>query len=57
MVRDDLIDYVEQELGEANGVLVVYETGFIKKGGHSVGVQRQYSGTARRIENCQICVF
>jgi SRSO17 transposase len=48
---------VIEALGDADGVLVVDETGFIKKGEHSVGVARQYSGTAGRIENCQIGVF
>lgn len=56
-VRDDLRAYVVEHLGEADAVLVVDETGFVKKGEHSVGVQRQYSGTAGRIENCQIGVF
>ena len=56
LVRDDLRDYVVEHLGDADGVLVV-ETGFLKKGGKSVGVQRQYSGTAGRIENCQVGVF
>ena len=56
-VRDDLRAYVVEELGEPDGVLVVDETGFLKKGSHSVGVKRQYSGTAGRIENCQIGVF
>ncbi len=56
-VRNDLTEYIVEELGEADGVLVVDETGFLKKGTHSVGVQRQYSGTAGRIENCQIGVF
>ena len=56
-VRDDLRDYVAEELGERDGVLVVDETGFLKKGRRSVGVQRQYSGTAGRIENCQVGVF
>jgi SRSO17 transposase len=56
-VRDDLQTYVAEHLGEPDAVLVVDETGFLKKGRHSVGVQRQYSGTAGRIENCQIGVF
>lgn len=56
-VRDDLRTYVTEHLGEAAGVLIVDETGFLKKGTKSVGVQRQYSGTAGRIENCQIGVF
>jgi SRSO17 transposase len=56
-VRDDLRTYVVEHLGDAGAVLVVDETGFVKKGTHSVGVQRQYSGTAGRIENCQIGVF
>ena len=56
-VRDDLRSYVGAQLGDADGVLVLDETGFVKKGTKSVGVQRQYSGTAGRIENCQIGVF
>ena len=56
-VRDDLGDYVVEQLGDPGGVLVVDETGFLKKGTKSAGVQRQYSGTAGRIENCQIGVF
>ena len=56
-VRDDLRDYVAEHLGDPGGVLVVDETGFLKKGTKSAGVQRQYSGTAGRIENCQIGVF
>ena len=56
-VRDDLRDYVVAHLGDRAAVLVVDETGFLKKGTKSVGVQRQYSGTAGRIENCQIGVF
>jgi len=56
-VRDDLRAYVVEHLGDPGAVLVVDETGFLKKGTKSVGVQRQYSGTAGRIENCQIGVF
>jgi SRSO17 transposase len=56
-VRDDLRDYVVEHLGDPGGVLVVDETGFLKKGTKSAGVKRQYSGTAGRIENCQIGVF
>jgi SRSO17 transposase len=56
-VRDDLRAYVVTHLGDPQGVLVVDETGFLKKGRKSVGVQRQYSGTAGRVENCQIGVF
>jgi SRSO17 transposase len=56
-VRDDLRDYVVEQLGDPAGVLVVDETGFLKKGTRSAGVKRQYSGTAGRIENCQIGVF
>src|SRR5712692_5256100 len=56
-VRDDLRAYAVEQLGEEHAVLVVDETGFLKKGPKSVGVQRQYSGTAGRIENCQIGVF
>jgi SRSO17 transposase len=56
-VRDDLRDQVIAELGDPEGVLVVDETGFLKKGTKSCGVARQYSGTAGRIENCQIGVF
>ena len=56
-VRDDLQAYVVQHLGHPDGVAILDETGFLKKGDKSVGVQRQYSGTAGRIENCQIGVF
>lgn len=56
-VRDDLRDYVVEHLGEPDGVLILDESGFLKKGTRSAGVQRQYSGTAGRVENCQIGVF
>lgn len=56
-VRDDLRNYVVEYLGDPGSVLVVDETGFLKKGNKSAGVQRQYSGTAGKIENCQIGVF
>lgn len=56
-VRDDLRRYVVEHLGDPDGVLIVDESGFVKKGTKSVGVQRQYSGTAGRRENCQIGVF
>ena len=56
-VRNELRAYVTEHLGAVNAVLVVDETGFLKKGRHSAGVARQYSGTAGRIENCQIGVF
>jgi SRSO17 transposase len=55
--RDVLRQYVVEQLGTGDAVLVVDETGFVKKGEHSAGVQRQYSGTAGRIENSQIGVF
>jgi SRSO17 transposase len=57
-VRDDLREYVVEHLGdEKSGVLVVDETGFLKKGEKSVGVARQYTGTAGKKENCQVGVF
>jgi SRSO17 transposase len=56
-LRDDVHGYVVEHLGDPGGVLVVDETGFLKKGSKSAGVQRQYSGTAGRIENCQVGVF
>lgn len=56
-LRDLVRDYVVEALGCSDGVLVIDETGFLKKGSHSVGVGRQYSGTAGRIENSQIGVF
>src|SRR5262245_15232709 len=56
-VRDDLRAYVVEHLGDPRAVLAVDETGFLKKGTKSVGVQRQYSGTAGRRENSQVAVF
>jgi len=58
-VRDEIYRYARQHIftPDEAGVLIVDETGFLKKGNKSVGVQRQYSGTAGRIENCQIGVF
>jgi SRSO17 transposase len=57
LVRDDLRGYVVEHLGDPGAVLVVDETGFLKKGATSVGVQRQYSGTAGKVDNCQLGVF
>ncbi len=57
-VRDDLCDYVVEHLGdEVSGVLIVDETGFLKKGTKSCGVARQYTGTAGDTVNCQVGVF
>lgn len=56
-VRDELRTYVIEQLGEPAGILVVDETGFVKKGKQSAGVARQYSGTAGRRENSQVGVF
>jgi SRSO17 transposase len=56
-VRDEVRDYVIEHLGDPRGVLIIDDTGFLKKGVKSAGVARQYSGTAGRIENCQIGVF
>jgi SRSO17 transposase len=56
-VRDELRHYIVQHLGDPEAVLVLDETGFLKKGRHSAGVARQYSGTAGKVENCQIGVF
>ena len=53
-VRDDVRDYVVERLGDPAGVLIVDDTGFLKKGTRSAGVQRQYSGTAGRVENCHL---
>ncbi len=58
LVRDDLLrGYVIEHLGGDEGVLIVDETGFIKKGDKSVGVKRQYTGTMGKTENCQVGVF
>ncbi len=56
-VRDDLVAYVREHLANPAAILVIDETGFLKKGTKSSGVQRQYSGTAGKLENCQIGVF
>lgn len=56
-VRDDLQAYVVAHLGAPDGVLIIDETGFLKKGTKSAGVARQYSGTAGRREHCQVGVF
>ena len=56
-MRDDIRDHVVESLADPEAILVVDETGDLKKGTESVGVQRQYTGTAGRIENCQMSVF
>lgn len=56
-VRDEMRPYVSQHLGEPHGVLVIDETGFLKKGQRSAGVARQYSGTAGTVEHGQMGVF
>ncbi len=57
-VRDELQRFVMEHFGDPrDGILIVDETGFLKKGDKSVGVARQYSGTAGKVENCQIAVF
>ena len=56
-VRDDLRDYVVATLGDPGAVLILDETGFLKKGTRSAGVARQYTGTAGRVENAQVGVF
>ena len=55
-VRDDVRDYVVEHLQDPQAVLIIDDTGFLKKGVKSAGVARQYSGTAGRIENCQVGV-
>jgi SRSO17 transposase len=56
-VRDRLVRYVAAEVGDPAGILVADETGFLKTGRQSAGVQRQYAGTAGKITNCQVGVF
>jgi len=56
-IRDDLRDYVVEYMGDPDGALIIDESGFLKKGSKSVGVKRQYSGTAGKVDNCQIGVF
>jgi SRSO17 transposase len=56
-VRDELQRFVIERFGDEEGIGVVDETGFLKKGKKSVGVKRQYSGTAGKVENCQVGVF
>jgi SRSO17 transposase len=56
-VRDDVRDYVTEHLGDPEAVLVIDETGDLKKGTGTVGVQRQYTGTAGRVENAQVAVY
>jgi SRSO17 transposase len=56
-VRDDVRGYVADAIGDPGGVLILDDTGDLKSGVHSVGVQRQYTGTAGRIENAQVSVF
>jgi SRSO17 transposase len=56
-VRDDLRRYVVDELSDPNGVLIVDDSGDLKSGTHSVGVQRQYTGTAGRIENAHVATY
>ncbi len=56
-VRDDVREYVVEHLRDDDAVLVVDETGDMKQGTHTVGVQRQYTGTAGRIENSQVAVY
>jgi SRSO17 transposase len=55
--RDILQDFVGEQFGEPDGIAVVDETGFVKSGRQSVGVKRQYTGTAGKIENSQVGVF
>jgi SRSO17 transposase len=56
-VRDEVREYVVEHLGAEDGVLIVDETGFVKKGACSAGVSRQYTGTSGKVDNCQVAVF
>jgi SRSO17 transposase len=56
-IRDELRTYDSQHVEDLNGVLVLDETGFVKKGHHSAGMARQYTSTVGNVENCQISVF
>jgi SRSO17 transposase len=56
-VRDDIRGWVVEHLGDPGATLVIDETGDLKKGTYTVGTQRQYTGTARRIENAQVAVY
>jgi SRSO17 transposase len=56
-VRDDVRGYIVDRLGDPDAVLVVNETGDVKKGAATAGVQRQYTGTAGRVENAQVAVY
>jgi SRSO17 transposase len=56
-MRDDVRGYVVNALGDSDGVLILDDTGDLKKGDLTVGTQRQYTGTAGRIENAQVAVY
>jgi SRSO17 transposase len=56
-VRDELRTYGMQHLGDPHGLLVLDETGFLKRGRHSAGVARQYRGPVGKVDNCHIGVF
>jgi SRSO17 transposase len=56
-LRDIVLEYVAEHFADPRGVLIADPTGFAKKGTKSAGVQRQYSGTMGRVDNCQIGSF